>query len=257
MTDEEGDAMLHEKVVWITGAGSGIGRATARLLARQGAQLVLMGRRKAVLEGAYDEVVTLGGRGRVAPLDVADRAEVNRIAAELLGALGRVDILVNNAGLNVPRRRLRDLSGEDWDAVIGVNLTGAYNLVQAVLPPMRRQNGGLVVNVSSMAGKRVSPLGGAAYTASKHGMNALSASINAEEWAHGIRATAICPGEVNTEFMQQRPMPVDPAEQARMIQPEDVAEMILFLATLPPRTTVTELLVMPTHQRQHKPGETT
>jgi NADP-dependent 3-hydroxy acid dehydrogenase YdfG len=167
-----------------------------------------------------------------------------------------VDVLVNNAGVNIQERRLTVLKPENWDLVVGVNLTGAYNMVQAVLPAMRKQGGGLIVNVSSMAGKRASGLSGTAYTAAKHGMNGMNESINAEEWRHGIRATVICPGEVNTEILDRRPVPVPPEERERLIDPADLAEAIRFVAALPPRTTVTEMLVMPTHKREFKAGET-
>jgi NADP-dependent 3-hydroxy acid dehydrogenase YdfG len=196
-----------------------------------------------------------GQQAQAVSLDVAERAAVLRAAEALLGQWGRVDILVNNAGLNIPRRRLDELKGEDWDRVILANLTGAYNMIAAVLPPMRAQGDGLIVNVSSIAGKRASGLSGAAYTASKHGMNGLNDSINIEEWSHGIRATAICPGEVSTEILEKRPIPVDPEDRARMIAPEDLVEAIRFVSALPPRTTVTEMLVMPTHKRALKPEE--
>jgi NADP-dependent 3-hydroxy acid dehydrogenase YdfG len=244
------------KVIWITGAGTGIGRATALLFAREGARVALMGRRTEVLRAVLDQVRQAGGTGEAVPLDVAERAAVNAAAERLLGQWGRVDVLVNNAGINIPKRRLHQLAAQDWDVVVTVNLTGAFNMVQAVLPAMRKQGGGLIVNVSSMAGKQASGLSGAAYTASKHGMNGFNASINAEEWRHGIRATVICPGEVNTEILDKRPIPVDAADRERLIAPEDLAEAIRFLAALPARTTVTEMLVLPTHKREFKPGET-
>ncbi len=128
-------------------------------------------------------------------------------------------------------------------------------MIHAVLPPMREQGGGLIVNVSSMAGKRVSGLSGAAYSASKHGLNALSDSINSEEWRHGIRATSLCPGEVNTEILEKRPVPVPQEERERMISPDDLAAAVRFVATLHPRTTIPEMLLLPTHKREHKPGE--
>jgi NAD(P)-dependent dehydrogenase (short-subunit alcohol dehydrogenase family) len=243
------------KVVWITGGGTGIGQAAALAFGREGARVALLGRRADVLEETAGHVRSTGAAVQTAALDVAKRAQVQAVARELLAAWGRVDILVNNAGLNVPRRRLRELSGEDWDQVIAVNLTGAFNMVQAVLPAMREQQGGLIVNVSSMAGKAASGLAGTAYTASKHGMNGLSHSINTEEWVHGIRATALCPGEVNTPIIDKRPVQLSGAERERMMQPEDLAEAILFLARLHPRTHVPEMLLMPTHRRQFQPGE--
>lgn len=247
---------FEDKVVWITGAGTGIGRATALMFAEEGARTVLMGRRADVLESVVADVRKLGGESEAVSLDVSDRAAVQTAAQALLENLGRVDVLVNNAGLNIQDRRLGVLTGQGWDQVIQVNLTGAYNMIAAVLPGMRAQKGGLIVNVSSMAGVRVSGLSGAAYTASKHGMNALSHSINQEEWTHGIRATALCPGEVNTDILDKRPVPIPAEERARLIAPEDLAEAVRFVVAMHPRTNIPEMLLLPTHKRTHKPGET-
>jgi NADP-dependent 3-hydroxy acid dehydrogenase YdfG len=249
-------AQFKDKVIWITGAGTGIGRAAAHMFAAEGATVALLGRRAEVLAAVLRDVQQRGGRGEAVSLDVADRAAVQSTAERLLKQWGRVDVLVNNAGVNIQERRLTVLKPENWDLVVGVNLTGAYNMLQAVLPAMRKQGGGLIVNVSSMAGKRASGLSGTAYTAAKHGMNGMNESINAEEWRHGIRATVICPGEVNTEILDRRPVPVPPEERERLIDPADLAEAIRFVAALPPRTTVTEMLVMPTHKREFKAGET-
>lgn len=255
------NGQFNNKVVWITGAGTGIGRATALMFAAEGATLALMGRREEVLERVATEIAQARREGdhapaKAVPLDVSQRGAVNRTTGQLLAQWGRVDILVNNAGLNIPGRRLHDMKPEDWDLVVGVNLTGAYNMIAAALPSMRTQGGGLVINVSSMAGKRVSGLTGAAYAASKHGMNALSETINQEEWPHGIRATALCPGEVNTEILDRRPVPVSPEDRERLIAAEDLAEAVRFVSALHPRTSIPEILLMPTHKRQHKPGET-
>lgn len=244
------------KVVWITGAGTGIGRSTALMFAEEGATTALMGRRTDVLEAVAAQAREKGGTAEVVALDVSDRAAVQASTERLLGKWGRVDILVNNAGLNIPERRLGVLTGENWDQVIQVNLTGAYNMIAAVLPPMRAQGDGLIVNVSSMAGVRVSGLSGSAYTASKHGMNGLNHSINQEEWVNGIRATVLCPGEVNTEILDRRPIPIPAEERERLIAPEDLAEAVRFVAALHPRTTIPEILLLPTHKRVHKPGET-
>jgi NADP-dependent 3-hydroxy acid dehydrogenase YdfG len=249
-------AQFKDKVVWITGAGTGIGRATALMFAQEGARVALLGRRTGPLQAVLELARRAGGTVEAVPLDVADRAAVQATAARLLKTWGRVDVLVNNAGVNIPERRLSNLSAENWELVIDVNLTGAYNMVAAVLPAMREQGGGLIVNVSSMAGKQASGLSGTAYTAAKHGMNGLNAGINAEEWRHGIRATVICPGEVNTEILDKRPIPIDAADRERLIAAEDLAEAIRFVAALPARTTVTEMLVLPTHKRTFKPGET-
>ena len=246
---------LKDKVVWITGGGSGIGRAVARMFAAEGACLVLIGRRADKLKSVYDEVSAGGGRGQTLALDVCRRGEVEAAAAGLLERYGRVDVLVNNAGLNVRGRKLSVLTGADWDQVIQTNLTGAFNMIHAVLPAMRRQQDGLIVNISSMAGKRVSGIAGTAYTASKHGMNGLSLSVSAEEGGNGIRCTALMPGVVNTEILEKRAVSYSVEERAKMVQPEDIAQAVRFLAELPGRTTVPEMTVVPTLPRVPKPGE--
>jgi NADP-dependent 3-hydroxy acid dehydrogenase YdfG len=246
---------FRDKMVWITGAGSGIGRAVARMFAAEGASLVLIGRRADKLNGVYDEVCTSGGRGEVLVLDVCRREQVEAAAAGLFERHQRVDVLVNNAGLNVRGRKLGALTGADWDQVIQTNLTGAFNMIHAVLPAMRRQRDGLIVNVSSIAAKRVSGIAGAAYTASKHGMNGLSLSVSAEEGGNGIRCTALMPGVVNTELLGKRAVTYSAEERARMVQPEDLAQAVRFLALLPSRSTVPEMQVVPTLPRVPKPGE--
>ena len=249
-------AAFADKVVWITGAGSGIGRAVARMFAADGATLVLIGRRADKLESVLDEVRAGGGLGEVLVLDVCRRDAVEAAAAALLARHRRVDVLINNAGLNVRGRKLAVLTGGDWDQVIETNLTGAFNMIHAVLPAMRRQKDGLIVNVSSMAARRVSGIAGTAYTASKHGMNGLSLSVSAEEGGNGIRCTALMPGVVNTEILEKRAVSYSEEERSQMIQPEDIAQAVRFLALLPGRSTVPEMQVMPTLPRVPKPGET-
>ena len=245
-----------DKVVWITGAGSGIGRAVARMFAAEGASLVLIGRRADKLKDVLDEVCAGGGRRQILLLDVCRRDAVEAAATGLLERHKRVDVLVNNAGLNVRGRKLAVLTGEDWDRVIQTNLTGAFNMIRAVLPTMRRQQDGLIVNVSSMAGRRVSGIAGTAYTASKHGMNGLSLSVAAEEGGNGIRCTALMPGVVNTDILEKRAVSYSAEERARMVQPEDVAQAVRFLALLPSRSAVPEMQLVPTLPRVPKPGET-
>jgi len=246
---------FRDKVVWITGGGTGIGREVARMFAAGGAIPVLIGRRGDKLKEVLDEVCAKGGRGEMQVLDVCRRAEVDAAAAALIERHGRVDVLVNNAGLNVRGRKLAVLTGEDWDQVMLTNLTGAFNMIHAVLPVMRRQQDGLIVNVSSMAAKRVSGVAGTAYTASKHGMNGLSLSVAAEEGVNGIRCTALMPGTVNTEILAKRAVTYSEAERARMIQAEDVALAVRFLALLPARSSVPEMTLVPTQPRAPKAGE--
>jgi NAD(P)-dependent dehydrogenase (short-subunit alcohol dehydrogenase family) len=182
---------------------------------------------------------------------------VDRLIQRVLSAWGRIDVLVNNAGLNVPKRDLDEVSIEDWRAIVDGNLNGPFILTRAVLPTMRQQRGGTIINISSMAGVRPSILSGPAYGASKAALNSFTESINAAERRHGIRACVICPGEVETPIMDLRPYPPSAAARKTMLQPEDVAEAALLVAALPPRAAVELILIRPTilrdvnEDRQH------
>ena len=237
---------LTGKVAWITGAGSGIGEAAARALAECGMVVVLSGRRTGPLAAVAAQI---GPRARVLALDVAEQEAVAAAAASLLADHGRCDILVNNAGINVAARNWHNVTPSAWDKVVRINLDGAYYCTRAVLPTMQAQGDGLVINVSSWAGRFVSMLTGPAYTAAKHGMNAMTQSLNMEYGIHGVRACAICPGEVNTPILENRPVPVPPEERARMLQPEDCAAAIAFVARLPPHVCLNEMIISPTWNR--------
>ncbi|HKJ00697.1 MAG TPA: SDR family oxidoreductase [bacterium] len=248
-------AAFDGKVVWITGAGTGIGAAAARMFARDGAAVALIGRRPEPLHEVAAEIAAAGGQALVEPLDVSQREAVNAAAGRLLERLGRVDILVNNAGLNVVNRRLAELTPPDWDQVINVNLTGAYNLVEAVLPAMKLQRDGLIINVASTAAKRVSGVAGMAYTSSKFGMLGMSLSLTQEAWQFGVRACCICPDDVNTPIMQKRKVTYPPEVLEQMIQPEDLADIMRCVAVLHPRTSIPEMVVTPTNVRPYTPAE--
>jgi NADP-dependent 3-hydroxy acid dehydrogenase YdfG len=238
---------LEGKVVLITGGGTGIGQATAHALAQDGAQVVVTGRRSAKLEETC-AAIQAPRPVRAYAADVADRREVNDLVGWIRQEYGPVDILVNNAGVNVLKRKLEELSPEDWDYMIQVNATGAFNVIHAVLPEMRARRDGVIINISSLAGVRASNLGGAAYSASKHAMSALTRVIAIEDKDNGIRATNLCPGEVNTPILDDRPVKVSDEHKAQILQPEDVAAAVLFIATLPPRAHVAELYIKPTTQ---------
>lgn len=240
---------LTGKVAWITGAGTGIGFAAAAELAGAGAHVALSGRRVDILEAAQRAIANAGGAASVAPLDVTDAKLVERVAKALLAEHAHIDILVNSAGTNVRDRAWRDLSAETWDAVIGLNLNGALYCTRAVLPEMRARRDGLVINVSSWAGRYDTMMTGAAYNASKHAILAMTASLNMEEGVNGIRACAVCPGEVATPIMKNRPVPPSDEDLNRMLQPQDLGRLIRFIAESPPHVCINEVVIGPTWNR--------
>jgi NAD(P)-dependent dehydrogenase (short-subunit alcohol dehydrogenase family) len=242
-------AALAGKIAWVTGAGSGIGEAAALALARDGATVVLTGRREGALRAAAQRIAEAGGAALVEPADVTRPAAVRAVAERIHGGHGRLDIVVNNAGMNVPDRSWQRLSPEGADAVVQGNLLSAFYVVQAALPIMRKQQEGLLIHTASWAGRFIGPVSGPAYTAAKTGLVAMSHTINLEECQNGIRSCAICPGEVATPIMANRPIPETPETLARMIQPEDMGNLIAFIARQPKHVCINEVLVSPTHNR--------
>ena len=239
MTDD-----LSGRTAVITGGGSGIGAAIARGLAAAGCQVAITGRRQERL----DEVLAADDSILARTSDVAERESVTEFFAWANDALGQIDILVNSAGIDTPRRAMTELTPDDWDKLIGVNLTGAYNCLHAVLPQMVQRQDGVIVNISSVAGKRAGPIGGVAYNASKFGMGALGTTVAEEHREQGIRVTNIFPGEVETPILDDRPVPVSAEHRARILQPEDVADAVLMVVRLPARANVPELIIIPTTQ---------
>lgn len=242
---------IEGKVAWVTGAGTGIGRAGAIALAGAGATVILSGRRVTQLENVSGRISNMGGVADVKPLDIADVKAVNNVADVILERHGRIDILVNSAGLNKPNRRWRDITDESWSTIIEVNLNGAFNVSHAAVRVMRKQRDGLIINVSSMASQRVGGVSGIAYTAAKTALNTMNESINHENCHLGIRACALCPGEVATEILKLRPLPPSAEEQARMVQEEDVGETILFIARMPEHVCLNEIHITPTWNRSY------
>ncbi|HEX8164306.1 MAG TPA: SDR family oxidoreductase [Beijerinckiaceae bacterium] len=242
------------EVAWVTGAGSGIGQAGALLLARAGAKVVLSGRRREPLEETAATVRAEGGTALVQPADMRDAGQVRAAAKRIEAELGRCDILVNSAGVNVRNRSWSEIDPDGFDTVVEADLSGPFYASSAVLPMMRAQKGGLIVHISSWAGRYVSRLTGPAYSAAKHGLVALSESLNQEECRHGIRSCCICPGEVATPILDKRPVPVTVEDKARMLQSEDLAETILFVARLPVTVCMNEILMSPTWNRGYIEG---
>jgi NADP-dependent 3-hydroxy acid dehydrogenase YdfG len=247
--------VLTGKITWITGGGTGIGRAGAEELAAAGATVIVSGRRAAELDEVKRTIAAKGGSVEVAPLDVTDKSGVARVGADILKRHGRVDILVNSAGMNVPHRFFKNLTPESFESVVSANLQGSLNTIATVLPSMRERKDGLVINVSSWAGRFAHLLTGPAYNAAKHGVIAMTLTLNMEECVNGIRACVICPGEVATPILRHRPKPPSQAEMARMLQAEDLGRTIRFVAEMPPRVCINEIVISPTWNRLWLGGE--
>ena len=249
--------MLKGKVAWVTGGGSGIGLAGAVELAKAGARVVISGREVPKLAEAIKDAEKRGapaGSISAEPLDVADRTAVTRVADKIQSELKRVDILVNSAGVNFPKRFWTETDSETFEKVVAINLNGATFCTLGVLKGMQARREGTVINVASFAGWYPSYLTGPAYIASKAGLMALTASFNIEEGVHGLRATALCPGEVATPILKKRPVEPSAEDKARMLQEDDMGKTILFIATMPPHVCINELVITPVWNRIYLGG---
>ena len=233
------------KTAVVTGAGSGVGQSIALKLARQGWRVALVGRRAEALGETVHHAGSLAGQFLACPCDIGEQPAVAKIAATILAEFKDVEVVVNAAGTNAPRRSLEVLSLDDYHAMMNTNLHGAYYIVQAFLPQMRARQSGTIINIVSDAGKQASPKAGPAYVMSKFGMAGLNQAINAEERPHGIRASAIFPGDIDTPLLDKRPLVPDATARARMMKPEDIADCALLCINLPSRAVVEEMLVRP------------
>jgi NADP-dependent 3-hydroxy acid dehydrogenase YdfG len=240
-------SQLAGKIVAITGGGTGIGAGIARGLAEAGCKVTVGGRRAAPLE---ELTASISGPHavRAHTIDVADADSVQAFFADIRSAHGDVDILINSAGVNIRKRSMAEMVPEDWDRVLAINATGAYRCMCEVLPAMRERRDGLVVNISSVAGKRAISLGGIVYCASKFAMTALGTAVSNEVREEGVRITNVYPGEVNTPILENRPTPVSQEHKDSILQPEDVAAMVVTICGLPPRANVPEIVIKPTKQ---------
>jgi NAD(P)-dependent dehydrogenase (short-subunit alcohol dehydrogenase family) len=242
---------LINKVAIITGGGTGIGRGIALRYAAHGAKVYILGRR---IEPLYETLETHKrlnpDLGSIIPLrcDVAIESEVSAVFSKLFQEIPKLDILVNSAGVNIAKRKADILSVQDYKKVMAANVDGAFYCIHAVLPSMCKQGGGLIINISSVAGKRGLPLAGAAYCASKAALSALGSTISADLCNFGIRVVNICPGEVNTPILDQRAVPPPYEKRLLLLQPEDLADAALMIAPLPPRAHIPELVIKPTTQ---------
>jgi NADP-dependent 3-hydroxy acid dehydrogenase YdfG len=234
------------KAAVVTGAGSGVGRAVAIALAKQGWKIAITGRRAdALRETAQMARQHQSDDWVVCPCDIGDLAAVEKLAALVFKKFGAVEALVNAAGTNVPKRSLAELSMEDYRRMLDTNIHGAYYCLQAFLPSMRRQQSGTIVNVISDAGIQASAKSGPGYVISKFGLRGLTQSINAEERGNGVRACSVLPGDIDTPLLDQRPTPPTAEARQKMLKAEDVAECVLLAINLPQRAVLEELLLRP------------
>ena len=238
--------MLQGKIAWVTGGGSGIGEAGAIALAEAGATVIVSGRDRAKLDGV---VKKLGGAAEALALDITDREAVAKAGADLIARHGACDILVNSAGVNLANRRWKNLDPPSFDRIIATNLNGTYYAIAAVLPHMRERRDGCIINVASWAGRHHTYMTGPAYNASKFAVVEMTHALNDDEGPNGIRACALCPGEVATPLLAKRPVPPPAEDIARMLKPEDLGRAIRFVAEMPPHVAINELVISPTWNR--------
>ena len=237
---------LSGKTVIVTGASSGFGEAIAIACAAAGANVSLVARRKEALEAVAAVARTRGGQALVCAADVSDDAQIYAALEKTRSAFGPIDVLVNNAGINVTERSIADTSVEQWRELMEVNLSSAFVFTKAVLPEMQARGDGLIVNLASRAGMFPSLGAGVAYSASKIGMEALNAVTNEEGNPYGVRACLFNPGAGNTPIIDRRPRKYSQEEKMKMIQSEDIAAAVVFIASLPPRVNVDFVSMMPT-----------
>jgi 3-oxoacyl-[acyl-carrier protein] reductase len=233
---------LAAQVAVVTGAGRGIGLAIAKELSSLGATAVLCGRTMAALESGAQTITRVGGMAEVVPCDMTSLQSVEAAAGRIERLFGRVDVLVNNAAIRGVDGPLHQLPPDSWDQVLNTNLRGVYYAVRVFAPMMIRARSGHIINISSLAGKNALA-NGAAYAASKWGLNGLSYSVAEELRGYNIRVAVICPGSTNTGLS-----PHAGKDPAKMLQPEDVAHAVAMLVTQSAQSFVSEILLRPTQK---------
>jgi NAD(P)-dependent dehydrogenase (short-subunit alcohol dehydrogenase family) len=238
----ESASPLRGQIAVVTGAGRGIGAAIAAALAGLGARVALLGRSKFALDSSAQAILRAGGSAEAIACDVSDLTSVEQAARQVEAKLGKVNVLVNNAGIGGFGGPLHLLPPDDWDRILNTNLRGVYYVIRAFAPGMIENKNGHIINISSIAGKNALP-NGAAYAASKWGLNGLSYSVAEELRAHNIRVSVICPGSTNTELS-----PHGGKDPAKMLQPEDVAHAVEMLVTQAPQSFVSEIVLRPTQK---------
>jgi 3-oxoacyl-[acyl-carrier protein] reductase len=233
---------LSGQIAIVTGAGRGIGAAIARRLASLGATVMVCGRTLKTLQATAAEISTFPARAEAIPCDVSDLVSVKALATRVEQEFGRADILVNNAGIGGFAGPLHEMTPEAWEKILNTNLRGVFHCIRSFAPLMIRGGGGHIVNISSLAGKNPLP-NGAAYAASKWGLNGLSYSVAEELRGHNIRVSVVCPGSVDTELS-----PHTGKDPNKMLKPDDVAHIVAMLVTQAPQSFASEVLLRPTQK---------
>jgi len=242
MSPDENPLPLNGQAAVVTGAGRGIGAAIARKLSGLGAAVALCGRTIKPLESTAKTIALSGGKCKVVPCDVSNLQSVEEAAKTIESLFGRLDILVNNAAIRGVEGPLHQLPPDVWDQILNTNLRGVYYMTRAFAPTMIRARSGHIINISSLAGKNPVP-NGAAYSASKWGLNGLSYTIAEELRSHNIRVSVICPGSTETDLS-----PHTGKDHSKMLQPEDIAHAVAMLITQSPQSFVSEILIRPTQK---------
>lgn len=239
---------LELQIAVVTGAGRGAGEAIARKLATMGAHVLLVARDAASLENVRERIQSDGGRATALPCDLLDPAAVARLGERVAREFGRCDILVNNAAVGLEGRPLHELAPEEWDRVFNTNLRGPYLMIRALAPLMIAARSGYIINISSLAGRNPLP-NGAAYAASKWGLNGLTYSVAEELRPCGIRVSVIAPGSINTDFMDHQGQGASSGKDPKKkLQPDDVAGVVATLVTQAPQAFISEVLMRPTQK---------
>ena len=236
---------LKDQVVLIVGASSGIGRAIAVEFAREGARVFASARREDRLRELQQQLESEGLAIAIEPADAGDAAQMKNLAGQTQKTFGPIDIMVYATGTNTPDRSMARLNAAIWDMMLSVNLNGAYYITDAVLPSMRERGAGHLIYISSISGL-TADISGAAYQAAKRGLLGLAHAVRVEEKEHGIRTCVVCPGLVETEILEKRPVKPTAEMLAKAMQPEDVAEVVVSIAKLPPRAAIPEIQMLPT-----------
>tara|TARA_B100001250_G_C19788732_1_gene785423 strand:- start:1481 stop:2239 length:759 start_codon:yes stop_codon:yes gene_type:complete len=239
---------LENKVAWITGAGSGIGQNAAIKLSKLGMKIILSGRNKKKLK---ETALKCGDNFLIKTLDISNKQSVQDVVSEIKKEFKYIDVLVNCAGINIENRDWDNIHENEWDNVIQTNLNGLFYCCRSVIPLMKQKMDGLIINVSSWSGNHVSLLSGVSYTSSKHALNAMTETINMKYCNYGIRACALCPGEVSTAILDKRPKKLSIEQKNKMLQPDDLGETIAFLCEMPKHVCINELTISPTWHRRY------